>query len=157
MSDDEKYLTMAAELSRKGMLTRAGGPFGAVIVKDGQIIGEGWNDVTSRFDPTAHAEINAIRRACHALSTFSLQGAALYSSCEPCPMCLGAIYWARLDKLVFANSRDEAAAIGFDDNWLYEEVPKSLVERSIPTFRIPNETAKATFAEWIDLPDKVPY
>ena len=113
--------------------------------------------MTSDFDPTAHAEINAIRRACKALGTFSLEGATIYSSCEPCPMCLGAVYWARLDRLIFANTRDEAAAIGFDDNWLYDEVPKSLAERAIPTFHLPNETAKAVFADWMTLPDKVTY
>lgn len=157
VADDEKFLTLAAELSRRGMENRAGGPFGAVIVKNGKVIAEGWNEVTSDFDPTAHGEVNAIRRACKALKTFSLEGATIYSSCEPCPMCLGAVYWARLDRLVFSNTRDQAAAIGFDDNWLYEEVPKPLAERSIPTLHIPNETARLVFAEWMALPDKVPY
>ena len=157
MADDQKFLTLAAELSRRGMENRAGGPFGAVIVKDGKVIAEGWNEVTSDFDPTAHGEVNAIRRACKALKTFSLEGATIYSSCEPCPMCLGAVYWARLDRLVFSNTREQAAAIGFDDNWLYKEVPKSLTERSIPTLHIPNETARLVFAEWMALPDKIPY
>jgi guanine deaminase len=157
MTDDLKFLDHAADLSRRGMENRLGGPFGAVVVKDGLILAEGWNEVTTDFDPTAHAEINAIRRACAKLRTFSLQGATIYSSCEPCPMCLGAIYWARLDRLVFANTRDEAAAIGFDDNWIYDEVPKALADRSIPTFHMPNRAAQAVFADWMTLPDKTTY
>ncbi len=157
MADDLKFLTLAAELSRRGMENRAGGPFGAVIVKDGTVIAEGWNEVTSDFDPTAHGEINAIRRGCKALKTFSLEGATIYSSCEPCPMCLGAIYWARLDRLVFANTRYDAAAIGFDDDWIYQEVPKPLVDRILPTLHMPNETATAVFAEWLNLPNKTRY
>jgi tRNA(Arg) A34 adenosine deaminase TadA len=157
MSDDQHFLTLAAQLSRQGMSNLAGGPFGAVIVKDGTVIAEGWNEVTSDFDPTAHGEVNAIRRACKALKTFSLEGCVIYSSCEPCPMCLGAIYWARLDRLVFANTRWEAAEIGFDDDWIYREVPKPLAERLIPTLHLPNAEAKAVFAEWLSLPNKVPY
>ena len=155
--DDQKFLDLAARLSRKGMSNLAGGPFGAVIVKDGAVIGEGWNEVTTEFDPTAHGEVNAIRRACKALGSFSLQGSTIYSSCEPCPMCLGAIYWARLDRLVFANTRWDAAEIGFDDDWIYQEVPKPLAERLIPTFHMPNAEAKAVFTEWLTLPNKVPY
>jgi tRNA(Arg) A34 adenosine deaminase TadA len=157
MDDDSTYLTLTAAISRRGMENRAGGPFGAVIVKDGVVIAEGWNEVTSDFDPTAHAEVSAIRRACRALQTFSLQGAVLYSSCEPCPMCLGAVYWARLDRLVFANTRWDAAAIGFDDNWIYDEIPKALDQRSIPTRHLPNADAKAVFDAWLTLPNKTPY
>jgi guanine deaminase len=157
MSDDQYFLTMAARLSRKGMSNRAGGPFGAVVVKDGKVIGEGWNEVTSDFDPTAHGEVNAIRRACKSLETYSLTGCTIYSSCEPCPMCLGAIYWARLDRLVFANTRWNAAAIGFDDDWIYREVPKPLDERLIPTLHLPNAEAEAVFAEWLTLPNKTRY
>ena len=157
MTDDLKFLNLAAELSRRGMENLAGGPFGAVIVKEAKVIGEGWNEVTSDFDPTAHGEVNAIRHACRALKTYSLQGATIYSSCEPCPMCLGAIYWARLDRLVFANTRYDAAAIGFDDDWIYQEVPKPLVDRILPTLHMPNEAAKAVFTEWMTLPKKTPY
>ena len=116
----------AIALSRRGMEGGAGGPFGAVVVKDGQVVAEGWNQVTSTNDPTAHAEVVAIRRACAALGRFDLRGAVLYTSCEPCPMCLAAAYWARVDAVVFGNARDEAAAIGFDDQWLYDEVPKAI-------------------------------
>ena len=157
MNDDQYFLTLAAQLSRKGMHHLAGGPFGAVVVKDDAVIGEGWNEVTSDFDPTAHGEVNAIRRACKALGTFSLAGCTIYSSCEPCPMCLCAIYWARLDRLVFANTRWNAAAIGFDDDWIYKEVPKPLAERAIPTLHLPNAEAEAVFAEWLTLPNKTPY
>ena len=157
MNDDQHFLNLAAQLSRQGMASLAGGPFGAVVVKHGQVIAEGWNEVTTEFDPTAHGEVNAIRKACKALNSFSLAGCVIYSSCEPCPMCLGAIYWARLDRLVFANTRWDAAAIGFDDDWIYQEVPKPLAERLIPTLHLPNADAKAVFTEWLSLPNKVPY
>ena len=157
IDDDQKFLTVAAELSRKGMANMAGGPFGAVIVKDGKVLAEGWNEVTSDFDPTAHGEVNAIRKACKMLNTFSLAGCVIYSSCEPCPMCLGAIYWARLDRLVFANTRWDAAEIGFDDDWIYQEVPKALADRKLPTLHLPNADAKAVFTEWLSLPNKTPY
>ncbi len=112
----------------------AGGPFGSVVVRDGRVIGEGWNQVTSTNDPTAHAEVVAIRRACAAIGSFSLAGATLYASCEPCPMCLASAYWARVSRIVFANTREEAAAIGFDDQLLYDEIPKPIEERrSRPT------------------------
>jgi tRNA(Arg) A34 adenosine deaminase TadA len=154
--DDQKFLTIAARLSRKGMAAAAG-PFGAIIVKDGIVVAEGWNEAAPDFDPTAHGEMNAIRRACKALGSFSLEGCTIYASCEPCPMCLGAIHWARLDRLVFANTRWDAAEIGFDDDWIYREMPKPLAERLIPTFHVPNEDAKAVFAEWLTLPNKGPY
>jgi len=147
----------AVELSARRMREGAGGPFGAVIVKDGKIIAEGWNKVTSTNDPTAHAEVSAIRSACAALKNFSLAGCDIYTSCEPCPMCLAAIYWARLDRIFFANSREDAAAIGFDDEFLYREVPKPIEERLIPTFRVGLPEAEAVFAEWQAKPDKVEY
>ena len=147
----------AVALSAQHMRDGAGGPFGAVIVKDGKVIAEGWNRVTSTNDPTAHAEVTAIRDACKALGTFSLEGCEIYTSCEPCPMCLSAIYWARLDRIYFANSREDAAAIGFDDEFLYREVPKAVEERSIPTVRLPLPEAAAVFAEWKAKPDKVEY
>ena len=120
----------AVRLSAERMREGAGGPFGAVIVKDGKVIAEGWNEVTSANDPTAHAEVVAIRLACEKLGTFSLEGCDIYASCEPCPMCLAAIYWARIDRIFFANTREEAAAIGFDDEFLYREIPKPIAERS---------------------------
>ena len=146
-------IRLSAERMREGL----GGPFGAVIVKDGEIIAEGWNRVTSDNDPTAHAEVTAIRQACKRLGTFSLQGCEIYTSCEPCPMCLSAIYWARLDRIYFANSREEAAEIGFDDALIYGEVSKPIGDRIIPTVKLPSAEAAAVFAEWRAKPDKIPY
>jgi len=147
----------AIALSRQGMAGGAGGPFGAVVALDGQVIAEGWNQVTSTNDPTAHAEVVAIRRACTALGRFDLRGAVLYTSCEPCPMCLAAAYWARLDAVVFGNARHDAAAIGFDDQFLYDEVAKPLEARSLPMRRLLQAEALEAFAEWRAKPDKVPY
>ena len=147
----------AVRLSAERMRDGAGGPFGAVIVKDGQVIAEGWNRVTSTNDPTAHAEVTAIRNACGALGSFSLQGAEIYASCEPCPMCLAAIYWARLDRIYFANTRADAARIGFDDDLIYAEVSKPLEHRTIPTLQLPLPEAEAVFAEWAASPDKLRY
>lgn len=156
--DDEALLARAVQLSRLHMEEGAGGPFGAVIAtKDGRIIAEGWNGVTSGNDPTAHAEVVAIRRACVALGTFDLSGHVIYSSCEPCPMCLGAIYWARLERLVFANSRADAAAIGFDDARIYDEIPKPIEARLLPTVHRPSREATAVFAEWLKKADRIPY
>jgi guanine deaminase len=156
---DPKTLFMrhAVKLSAERMREGAGGPFGAVIVKDGKVIAEGWNCVTSTNDPTAHAEVTAIRDACKALGTFSLAGCEIYTSCEPCPMCLSAIYWARLDRIYFANSRQDAAAIGFDDEFLYDEVAKPVEARSTPTVKLELPEAAAVFAEWQAKPDKVEY
>ena len=147
----------AIALSRRGMEGGAGGPFGAVVVQDGQVVAEGWNQVTSTNDPTAHAEVVAIRRACTALGRFDLRGAVLYTSCEPCPMCLSAAYWARLDAVVFGNARDDAAAIGFDDQFLYDEVAKPIEARSLPIRRLLAAEALEVFAAWAEKPDKVPY
>ena len=116
------YMQRAAEISRQKMLAGEGGPFGAVVVRDKNIIGEGWNRVTSTADPTAHAEIVAIRNACSRVGSFTLEGAVIYTSCEPCPMCLGAIWWARIARIFFANTRADAARIGFDDAEIYQEV-----------------------------------
>jgi len=156
-SNDEAFMRHAIALSRRGMEGGAGGPFGAVVVKDGRVVAEGWNQVTSTNDPTAHAEVVAIRRACSALGRFDLRGAVLYTSCEPCPMCLAAAYWARLDAVVFGNARDEAAAIGFDDQWLYDEVPKPIEARSLPMRRLLQAEALDVFEAWAKKPDKVPY
>jgi tRNA(Arg) A34 adenosine deaminase TadA len=157
-SEEERaFMRHAVRLSAERMREGAGGPFGAVIVKDGKVIAEGWNKVTSANDPTAHAEVVAIRLACETLQNFSLEGCDIYASCEPCPMCLAAIYWARIDRIFFANTRQEAAAIGFDDEFLYREIPKSIADRSIPTRHMALPEAKAVFAEWEKKPDKVEY
>ena len=121
------------------------------------MIAEGWNRVTSTNDPTAHAEVTAIRAACQALDTFSLEGSEIYTSCEPCPMCLSAIYWARIDRIFYANSREDAAAIGFDDALIYDEVSKPIEHRVIPAIKLNLPEAEAVFAEWQAKPDKVRY
>lgn len=154
---DRHFLLRAVDLSRERMQAGLGGPFGAVIVRDGEIIAEGWNEVTSSLDPTAHAEVTAIRRACTAVGDFALKGATLYSSCEPCPMCLAATYWARVDRLVFANTRQQAAAIGFDDEFLYGEVPKDPLERSLPTSHVALPEAEHVFDLWRVKADKIAY
>lgn len=154
---DRQFLRRAVALSKERMQANLGGPFGAVIVRDGVVIAEGWNEVTSALDPTAHAEVTAIRRACQAVGDFSLEGATLYSSCEPCPMCLAATYWARIGRLVFANTRDEAAAIGFDDAFLYGEMPKDPLKRALPTQHIALDEAREVFELWRAKPDKIPY
>lgn len=147
----------AIELSRQNMQKGAGGPFGAVIVKDGKIIGEGWNKVTSTNDPTAHAEVSAIRNACENIQNFSLEGAEIYTSCEPCPMCLAAIYWARIEKIYYGNTRKDAANIDFDDDFLYQELPKKIEERKISMTQCAHTEALEVFAEWQGKLDKVPY
>ena len=157
MDTDRRHLVRAVQLAAEQVRTRRGGPFGAVIVKDGAIIAEGCNEVTSGNDPTAHAEIVAIRRACRALGSFSLAGATIYSSCEPCPMCLAAIYWARVDRLVFANTRVQAAAIGFDDVLIYDEIPKAIGERRLATLHLPLIEGEEAFAAWAGMTDKVAY
>lgn len=153
----QTYLDMAIELSRQGMEAKDGGPFGAVIVQDNQVIAKGNNQVTSGCDPTAHAEVVAIRRACAALGRFDLRGCTIYSSCEPCPMCLGAVYWARLDKLYFANSRQDAADIGFDDAHIYDELPLPIAQRSLETIHMPSKNARAVFEAWMRLEGRVEY
>ncbi len=152
-----EYMQRAIELSRVNMHKGAGGPFGAVIVKNGQIIGEGWNQVTSTNDPTAHAEIVAIRNATQNMSHFELQGAILYTSCEPCPMCLAASYWARVSAIYFANTRKDAADIQFDDDFIYQEIPKNLKDRKIPMIQLGGEEALEVFKEWNLKVDKVTY
>jgi tRNA(Arg) A34 adenosine deaminase TadA len=154
---DLQFLARAVALSRDRMRTGEGGPFGATIVRDGTVLADGWNRVTSTNDPTAHAEVVAIRRACEAVKDFSLKGATIYASCEPCPMCLSAVYWARIDRVVFANTRQQAADIGFDDAFLYTEVVKPLEARSIPTQHLPMPEADAVFAEWLTKTDKIAY
>jgi guanine deaminase len=154
---DTPFLREAIRLARVRMLQGRAGPFGAVIARDGVIVARGWNAVTSSLDPTAHAEIVAIRRACRRLGTFSLAGCVLYASCEPCPMCLAAAYWARVDRLVYAASRDDAARAGFDDAFIYDQVPLPAAERSLPTAQVLRSEATAVFDDWLAKPDRVPY
>lgn len=141
----------------KFLQSKSGGPFGAVIVKNKEIISVGSNMVTIQNDPTAHAEIVAIRRACKKLNSFSLVGCQLYSSCEPCPMCLSAIYWSRLEKVFFAAGRKDAAHIGFDDDFLYNEVPKNINERSMPFQQIKISSALDPFTAWQNWEGKIKY
>lgn len=156
-ADSLRFMRRAIDLSRLHMEAGEGGPFGAVVVKEGEILGEGWNQVTSSHDPTAHAEVVAIRRACAKLGSFQLKGCEIYTSCEPCPMCLAAIYWARLDRIWYANGRTDAAAIQFDDAWLYREVALPLEARSLPAFQLLREEALPVFQSWDRKADKVPY
>ncbi|MCD7977097.1 MAG: nucleoside deaminase [Tannerellaceae bacterium] len=136
---------------------QGGGPFGAVIVKDNQIIATGVNRVTDSCDPTAHAEVNAIRNACKELNTFDLSGCEIYTSCEPCPMCLGAIYWARLDKMYYGNNKTDAKNIGFDDSFIYEEIERKPEDRSLPSEVLLPEEAIQAFQAWENKEDKVEY
>lgn len=147
-----KYLERAIELAQQGMERGLGGPFGAVVVRDDQILAEGCNQVTTALDPSAHAEVVAIRAACQRLGSFSLAGCQIYSSCEPCPMCLAAIYWARLDGLYFAASRQDAAAIGFDDEFLYLELEKPAADRSLRAEQALQERATAVMQRWLQMP-----
>jgi len=148
-----RAIALSAEKMRAGL----GGPFGAIIARDGKIIAEGHNQVTSGNDPTAHAEVVAIRAACRRLGSFSLQGCEMYTSCEPCPMCLGAIYWARLDRVYYANTRGDAAAVGFDDDHIYREFDKPIDGRTVPFIQLGSEEARQIFQEWLEKPDKIPY
>lgn len=153
----DKFLAEAVKLSIRNIQTGEGGPFGAVIVKNGQIIAWGNNRVTSTNDPTAHAEVVAIREACQKLGTFGLEGCELYSSCEPCPMCLSAIYWARIEKVFYANTKDDAAKIGFDDAFIYDEIKKPPFERRLFMERIKNKEAWEAFEQWAKKSDKQEY
>jgi guanine deaminase len=148
-----RAIALSAEKMRAGL----GGPFGAVIARAGEIIAEGHNQVTSGNDPTAHAEVVAIREACRKLGAFSLQGCEMYTSCEPCPMCLGAIYWARLDRVYYANTRTDAAAIGFDDDHIYRELDRPIDGRAVPFIHLESTEARQIFKEWLEKADKIPY
>ena len=153
----EEHMRRAIALSREKMREDEGGPFGAVIVRDGAVVAEGWNRVTGHNDPTAHAEIVAIREACRVLGTYTLEGCVIYTSCEPCPMCLAAIWWARIDRVYYANTAEDAGAIGFDDELLYREVAMPRDARSLPSERLLAEEARAVFQEWADDPDRMRY
>ncbi len=142
------FLLRAVELARQGMESLQGGPFGCVIVKKNEIVGEGCNQVTTLNDPTAHAEIVAIRNACKTLNTFQLTECDIYTSCEPCPMCLGAIYWARPRRVIYANTKQQAAAINFDDEYIYNEIEKTPQKREIPFIHMPNPEAERVFEAW---------
>lgn len=154
---DEYFMRCAISLAQNGIDDGKGGPFGCVIVKNGEIVGEGCNKVTSTNDPTAHAEIVAIRNACRNLDTFQLDGCTIYTSCEPCPMCLGAIYWARPEKMFFACSRTDAANVGFDDDFIYEEIARPIEERKIETINILRHEGLTVFNNWNDKADKIEY
>ncbi|MFL9485023.1 nucleoside deaminase [Chitinophagaceae bacterium LWZ2-11] len=151
---EKKFILEAIALSKKGMLNKEGGPFGCVIVKDDEIVGRGWNQVTSTNDPTAHAEVVAIRDACKNLGTFQLSDCEIYTSCEPCPMCMGAIYWARPKKVYYANTRVDAANIGFDDSMIYEELVLPVDKRKIVMECLGREEAIKVFELWAQKGDK---
>ena len=157
MTREENFMNEAITLSQNGVRNNEGGPFGCVIVKDDIIIGRGNNRVTSSNDPTAHAEVVAIRDACKNLGTFQLEDCEVYSSCEPCPMCLGAIYWARPKLVYYANSREDAANIGFDDSMIYEELGIELDKRKIPVINLGREEALKVFKEWQNKSNKIKY
>src|SRR5579864_1762121 len=160
MSDkqmDNPFMARAIQLSLDNVLSGKGGPFGAVIVKDDSIVAEGVNRVTASNDPTAHAEVVAIRSACAKMDTFVLKGCEIYTSCEPCPMCLGAIYWAHIARIYFGNVAAEASKIGFDDSFIYQEFARPLPQRSIPIIQMMHEQAIAAFRAWQEKPNKIPY
>ena len=152
-----EFMTEAIQLSIENVKSGKGGPFGAVIVKDGKIIAHGANSVTSTNDPTAHAEVVAIRNACKTLETFQLDGCEIYTSCEPCPMCLGAIYWARPDRMYFANTKKDAADINFDDQFIYEELELPYQNRKLETIQMMNEEALEAFKLWSENINKIEY
>lgn len=155
--DNLKFMLRAIQLSKESVEHGNGGPFGCVIVKNGEIIGEGSNKVTSTNDPTAHAEIVAIRNACNKLNSFQLEGCEIYTSCEPCPMCLGAIYWARPKKIYFANTKKDAAKINFDDSFIYDELNTDFHNRKIPMIALGREEALKVFELWQNKSDKIEY
>jgi len=154
---DKKFMQQAINMAEKGMDSKAGGPFGCVIVKDGKIIAEGHNEVTSTNDPTAHAEVVTIRKACKTLNSFQLDDCVIYTSCEPCPMCLGAIYWARPKQVFYACNKVDAAKINFDDQFIYEELDKGIDNRSITFTPILRDQAIKVFEKWGSMSDKTEY
>ncbi len=157
MQGDPIFMEKAIALATENVVSGRGGPFGAVIVRDGEIVGSGTNLVTATNDPTAHAEVTAIRNACAALGTFSLAGCEIYTSCEPCPMCLAAIYWSRCDAIYFGGMAADAAAAGFDDAFLYDEVKRPLDQRTIPTVNMLREKAISSFEAWCRHTGRIDY
>ncbi|WP_199617147.1 nucleoside deaminase [Paenibacillus alkalitolerans] len=155
--DREEWMREAVRLARENAANGQGGPFGAIVVKDGRIIAAGVNQVTTSNDPTAHAEVQAIRAACKELGTFQLSDCEIYTSCEPCPMCIGAIYWARPKAVYYAATKEEAAAIGFDDHFIYEEIDKPIEHRRLPMRRMTPDGYHAPFDAWSSSADKVEY
>jgi len=155
--ENKKFMQEAIKLAKLNVKNNNGGPFGAVVVKNGEIVGSGNNQVTTTNDPTAHAEVTAIREAAKNLKTFNLEGCEIFTSCEPCPMCLGAIYWARISKLYYAGSQNDAAKANFDDSFIYDEIKLSKEERSIPSKQMLQEEAQKVFEEWVDSEKKVLY
>lgn len=153
---ENKFMRMAIELSKESV-AKGGGPFGAVIVRDGEVIARGSNSVTLLNDPTAHAEVSAIRAACQAIGGFNLKGCEIYTSCEPCPMCLSAIYWAGIDRIYYANTRNDAAAIGFDDAFIYDQIPLAPTARTIPSLPLMRAEGLEAFRLWEQKEDKVEY
>jgi guanine deaminase len=154
---ERRFMQHAIALSRKGMENGDGGPFGAIVVKGEEIIGEGWNQVLADTDPTAHAEVVAIRQACRKLGSFQLDGCEIYTSCEPCPMCLGAIYWARPQRVYYANTKEDAAAIDFDDSFIYREIGVAHADKKIPLIALPDKEAWEVFRRWKEKGDKKLY
>ena len=157
MNQQKDFMREAIRLSLENVNSENGGPFGAVIVKNGNIIARGINAVTSTNDPTAHAEVVAIRNACEKLGSFQLNGCEIYCSCEPCPMCLGAIYWARPDKIYYANTKQDASNINFDDQFIYSELGVSIAERKLPTIQLLRNEAQTAFTQWEESTEKVKY
>lgn len=157
MNQQKDFMREAIRLSLENVNSGNGGPFGAVIVKNGNIIARGVNAVTSTNDPTAHAEVVAIRNACEKLGAFQLNGCEIYCSCEPCPMCLGAIYWARPDKIYYANTKQDASNINFDDQFIYSELDVSIAERKLPTIQLLRKEAQTAFIQWQESTEKVKY
>jgi tRNA(Arg) A34 adenosine deaminase TadA len=154
---EKRFMQHAIALSRKGMEAGDGGPFGAIVVKGDEIVGEGWNQVLHATDPTAHAEVVAIRQACQRLGTFQLTDCEIYTSCEPCPMCLGAIYWARPQRVYYANTKEDAAAIEFDDSFIYQELEKPHDQKKIPLIAMPEKEALEVFNDWKNKGNRILY
>jgi guanine deaminase len=157
MDNHEKFMRIAIELSEYNVKQGQGGPFGAVIVKDGMIIARSGNRVVPTNDPTAHAEVSAIRMACQELETFNLEGCVIYTSCEPCPMCLSAIYWAHIDQIYYANDKTDAAKIGFDDQFIYDEIACEMKDRKIPVVQLLRDEAQGAFKLWETSETKTEY
>jgi len=154
---DKEYIDLCIEMAKENVISGNGGPFAAIVIKDGQIVGKGFNLVTTNNDPTAHAEVNAIRNACSNLNTFQLNGCEIYCSCEPCPMCFGAIFWARPDKVYFAAEKAEASRYGFDDSFIYGQITASIEERTIPFEHINSKKLFEPFELWKQKTNKIDY